>query len=96
MNEVLPIGSVIKMKNHELRLLIVGHEYKEKETVYDYVCTSQSKGITYRYNESNNNIVLVNEEDIEEVDFIGYIDETIRNRLLYIKTVRTMRKEKRK
>ncbi len=94
-SEVLPIGTIIKIKNSDYRLLIVGHEYEEQDVIYDYACVSHSLGITNKDMKSNNNIILINSDDIEEVNSLGYVDQNIYNRLLYIKTIRTMRKEKR-
>lgn len=71
-NELLPIGSVVLLKNAEKRLMITGvfPIQTEEEEVYDYVAVVYPEG----YIGPRSNYVF-NHGDIEEILFKGYDDE---------------------
>ena len=71
--ELLPIGSVVRLKNGEKRLMISGIKQTDSEgngREYDYYGVLYPEGYLggeYQY--------LFNHEDIEEIFFRGYEDE---------------------
>lgn len=72
MKDLLPIGSVVLLKEAQKRLMIFGVCQKDSETnkEYDYI------GVFYPEGNVGENIrFLFNNEDIERVDFTGYSDE---------------------
>lgn len=73
MEGLLPIGTVVLLKNSEKRLMIMGVCQKEvgtKETVWDYAGCLYPEGYI-----GANNVYLFNNEQIEKVYAIGYQDE---------------------
>ena len=71
MEPLLPIGSVVLLKEAEKRLMIYGiKQINEADgKVYDYIaCLYPEGNIGEEYN------YLFNHDDIEKVDFIGYVD----------------------
>ena len=72
-SELLPIGSIVLLKDGEKRLMVSGVLQSEKdrpEQVYDYLGLFYPEGNIgeeYQY--------FFNHEDIEDVIFIGYTDE---------------------
>lgn len=72
LNELLPIGSVVLLKNAKKRLMITGvfPIQTEEEEVYDYIAVIYPEG----YIGPRSNYVF-NHGDIEEVLFKGYDDE---------------------
>jgi hypothetical protein len=69
--ELLPIGSVVLLKEGEKRLMIYGIKqvYGEDNQIYDYIgCLYPEGNIGEEYN------YLFNHEDIERVDFVGFVD----------------------
>ncbi|WP_298840336.1 DUF4176 domain-containing protein [Clostridium sp.] len=69
--DLLPIGSVILLKEGKKRLMIYGIKQfvKEKDQIYDYVgCLYPEGNINPEYN------YAFNHEDIETVYFVGLID----------------------
>lgn len=72
-NELLPIGSVVLLKESEKRLMVMGFcQAKPEDTsvVYDYCGCLYPEG----YMDADN-IYLFNHEQVEQVYSIGYIDE---------------------
>ena len=70
-NELLPIGSVIKVKNIEKKAFIVGFlgiDSDKPDKKYDYICYTYPEGFMNR-----NFTILLDKEDIESVCFKGYI-----------------------
>ena len=79
--ELLPVGSVVLLKDGEKRLMIYGIKQfnKEKNESYDYVgCLYPEGNMTLDYN------YVFNHVDIETIYFIGFVDaefELFRKRL---------------
>lgn len=70
MKDLLPIGSVVKLKNGVKSLMIIGwNQIKEQTTRYDYVGVLHPEGHL-----NKNSFFLFNQEDIEEIKFIGYVN----------------------
>lgn len=70
--ELLPIGSVVMLKEAEKRLMIFGFCQTDSETKkeYDYL------GVLYPEGNVGENIrFLFNHEDIMRVDYLGFHDE---------------------
>ena len=75
-NKILPIGSIIKIYNSDLYLMIYGYVDKNKKIendYYDYFCCIYPTGI------DGKNSILVKKEKIEKVIFIGYQDAKFAN-----------------
>ena len=71
-NELLPIGSVVKLKNGTHRLLIIGKyptegQYKK---VYHYSAVSYPEGFI-----TEKQIFVFNHGDIKEIYSKGFVDE---------------------
>lgn len=72
MDYILPIGSVVRLKDGEKRLMIYGIKQVDQEstdTVYDYLGVLYPEGHIgeeYQY--------LFNHEDIENIYFRGFMD----------------------
>lgn len=81
--ELLPLGSVVKIKGEEEKVLIVGLYsvvYDKEIIVYDYQAVSYPKGLTL-----SDRIYSFNTEDVVEVIHRGYEDEEyikLRNKLV--------------
>lgn len=70
MKELLPIGSVVKLKEATKSLMIIGTTQKDNEdNKYDYISCIYPEGYI-----DENTFFLFNHEDIETVNFIGYIN----------------------
>lgn len=68
-NQILPIGSIIKMKNSDLNFMIYGYVDKNKkveDNYYDYFCCIYPTGI------NGKDAILIQKDKIEKVIFIGY------------------------
>ena len=72
LNQLLPIGSVVLLRNAKKRLMITGvfPIHTEEEEVYDYIAVIYPEG----YIGPRSNYVF-NHGDIEEILFKGYDDE---------------------
>lgn len=67
--DLLPIGSVVKIKNQDKRVMIFGVlQSEDGSTIYDYI------GVPYPEGNSGESI-LFNCEEIEQTVFTGYVDE---------------------
>ena len=74
---LLPIGSVVRLKNGERSVMIVGRSQTPADDdtmLYDYAGVLYPEGYIDR-----NNLALFNHEDIGEIHYIGYIDIVQRN-----------------
>ena len=70
MKKLLPIGSVVTLKEGKKSLMIVGIMQKDDENkVYDYIACVYPEGYI-----NSELFFLFNHEDIEAVRFVGYID----------------------
>ena len=73
MEGLLPIGTVVLLKNSEKRLMIVGvcqKEVGEKETIWDYAGCLYPEGYL-----GADKVYLFNNEQIERIFALGYQDE---------------------
>jgi hypothetical protein len=70
--ELLPIGSVVLLKQANKKLMIYGlkQEDKEAEKIYDYVGCLFPEG-----NIDENSNFLFNQTDIEKIYFVGYMNK---------------------
>lgn len=73
MDELLPIGSIVKVeKDTWIQLMIIGYYpfNEEDETIYHYT------GVLYPYGiEDEHSFFVFNTEDITDVVFRGYLNE---------------------
>ena len=71
---VLPMGSVVVLNNGSVKVMVVnrGALFNQNGTVgyFDYA------GALYPSGMQNSDMVFFNQEDIKEVFFTGYVDET--------------------
>ena len=83
-NNLLPIGSIVLLKDSNKRLMIYGMFQQEEnnDTVYDYIGVPYPEGFL-----NIQKCYLFNEELIDEVLYIGYIDsefQVFKNKLATI------------
>lgn len=71
MNDLLPVGSIVLLKNARKRLAIIGvYQVNPNENkIYDYIGVPYPEGFL---NTANN--YVFNRTDIDEVVFTGYTD----------------------
>ena len=71
-DQYLPIGSIVRIKGSEKKLMIFGRRQKEKdkERLWDYVACLYPEG-----NLSMEVSILFQQEQIEEIYFLGYSDD---------------------
>lgn len=68
--EILPIGSVVLLKNQVKRVMITGFLGKiEQGKVYDYMGCLFPEGVL-----SNDKSILFDKNDIDKIYYIGYVD----------------------
>ncbi len=70
-DKILPIGSVIKMKNSDIYLMIYGyvnHDIPIDGEKYDYFCCVYPTGV------GSEKAIAVQKDKIDKVIFIGYQD----------------------
>lgn len=69
---LLPIGSVVRLKDGEQKLMITGMytQNNGKGQIYDYIAVLYPYGFT-----SNDEQYMFKHEDIEEVFFVGFDNE---------------------
>lgn len=73
MKNLLPLGSVVLVKEATKSLIIVGTRAKDDESKeYDYVACLFPEGYI-----NSEMFFLFNHEDIDKVRFIGYIDSEV-------------------
>lgn len=70
MKNYLPMGSIIRLKESNKKLMIIGRQQKRTDNnkIFDYLA------IFYPIGTVDNNVVLFNEDDIDELVFRGYCD----------------------
>lgn len=71
MNDFMPIGSVITLKNGNKRIMICGRlqEREEDHKIFDYCACLYPEGLL-----SPDEVFLFNNEDIDQVFFVGFQD----------------------
>ena len=71
--QILPIGTIVKLKNGERKLMIINRTplFDDKGTVgyFDYCACLYPEG------QADQEMYFFNEDDIDEICFIGYVDE---------------------
>ena len=74
MSKLLPIGSVVQLKNGQVKIMIINryplYDNKGEIGYLDY------SGCVYPFGMTDNQACFFNQEDIEKVWFEGYIDES--------------------
>ena len=74
MEKIYPIGTIVKLKTGVAKVMIIGicPLYNDNGTIgyFDY------SACLYPLGQTDQNSIFFNEEDIEEVVFMGYEDET--------------------
>ena len=70
MDVLLPLGSIIKIKNDKSRYMVIGKRIKDDTQQFDYLCIEYPYGMyigaVYKY---------INEEDVDVVSFLGNINK---------------------
>ena len=73
MTELLPIGSVVQLKNGQVKIMIINryplYDNKGEIGYLDY------SGCVYPFGMTDNQACFFNQEDIDEVVFEGYKDD---------------------
>jgi len=73
MSEILPIGSVVQLKNGDVKLMIINRAplYNQEGVIgyFDY------SGCIYPGGKVEEQVYFFNNENIEKVYFVGYKDE---------------------
>lgn len=71
MKNPLPIGSVVRLKDAEKRIMIVGLNQREAETVkvWDYSAVLYPEGVN-----DSDSLLLFDEEQLDGLFFVGFQD----------------------
>lgn len=70
MKDLIPIGSVVLVKDATKSLLVIGTmQIDEDDNLYDYIACPFPEGYI-----DDETFFLFNQEDIETVQFIGYVN----------------------
>ena len=94
MNNMLPIGSIVTLKEAGTNLMIIGYDCKKDNIVYDYVAVFHLAGKGYHSANRKEDLVVFNRKSIKEVNFIGYMDKNVRNKLKYLELMKNMKEGK--
>lgn len=73
MDELLPIGTIIKTKDRDIVLfMLIGYypQIQENEKIFDYLAVLYPYGI-----DNDESFYTINSEQITEVVYAGYTDE---------------------
>lgn len=79
---LLPIGTVVRVKEANKKMMIIGILQQNKTERYDYMAILHPEGFL-----SEKEIYMFNHEDIEEVNYLGFMDsefQAFRNTLIKI------------
>ena len=70
-NQLLPTGNVVTLKDAEKKLLIIGItvEHEELDKVYDYIAVPFPEGYI-----DQETMLLFDHKDIEKIEFIGFVN----------------------
>ena len=68
-SQLLPIGSVVLVKEAEKKLMIIGILQKAGEKQYDYMGVLYPEGFL-----DEKHLFMFNHADIQEISYIGFID----------------------
>lgn len=66
---LLPVGTVVLNKDAEKKLMIIGILVENNGTRYDYIAVPYPEGFI-----NAETLYAFNHEDIQKVEFIGYMD----------------------
>ncbi|MBC2214530.1 DUF4176 domain-containing protein [Listeria welshimeri] len=76
MEELLPLGSVVRLKNGEQQLLIISRfALYNNQGVIGYF---EYSGCLYPHGQTDQTSYFFNQEDIEKIYFTGYVNEAER------------------
>lgn len=69
--EYLPIGSVVRLENGQKSIMImgIGIKFEDDNKMYDYIGVPYPEGYI-----DDETMFLFNHSDINEVEFIGYVN----------------------
>lgn len=72
MNSILPVGSVVLLRQGPGRVMIIGRCQKDKSTgeLFDYIACPFPEGLM-----NNKNVICFNKEDIAMTFSLGYQNE---------------------
>ncbi len=70
MNSVLPIGTVVKIKDKKEKYVIIGKNIKKDDKQYDYNCVI----FPYGFQTDRNCTYCFNDEDVEGIEYLGNIN----------------------
>ncbi len=82
--ELLPIGSIVKLKNDNRHILIINTGFDNENT---YLGVDSEIGFN-----TDDTIIKFNENEIESVYFTGYLDKEI-NKSLFEKSMKNIKDE---
>ena len=78
MEDLLPVGSIVELKNKKRRMIIgyLPNKPNDKE-FYDYICTNSVIGIVFEKDKLkvNKDFFYINADDIDKVLYIGCQDK---------------------
>jgi hypothetical protein len=76
MDELLPIGSVVELKNKRLRMIIGYLPNTSDDEVYDYLCCNHLRGFRKKKEDlkEQTDYTYIKKEDIETVLYLGHQD----------------------
>ncbi len=84
MNSYLPIGSVVKIKESDVNLMIIGYNFPKDDKIYDYVAVIHLVGIGLKMAGRSTDLVVFNRSSVKEVFFVGYMDRKVKNKMTYM------------
>lgn len=72
MNMILPIGSVVIIRQSDRRLMVIGRDQQDKKTneTFDYIACYFPEGV-----QESSRVLHFNKEDILLVFALGYLNE---------------------
>ncbi len=87
MVDLLPIGSIVKLKDNKIRMIMGYLPISTDNKIYDYLCCNYLRGFRKKKEELEENLdyFYANKEDIDSILYIGYDDF---NFTLYKKVVK--------
>lgn len=76
-NEILPIGSVVLLKNGKKKVMVTGYYIMTNDDngkIYDYCGCLYPEGLI-----DSDKVLLFNHENINKIYYIGYINDELIN-----------------
>ena len=71
LNKLLPLGSVVKLKDDNHKYMIIGFMVQTKEQAYDYLCCIYPLGVI----ESDKGLFF-NHDQIDMILSVGFLDDS--------------------